>query len=139
MPGWEVLKIIIKCAWCGKDMGEKPPLEDKSATHSICEGCREKYFGKKEAQCEVGKGKPTRKELNEFALKLVASMRGHSAGVIDIPQLRHWTKEELEGTASLMLEDLREDNPEALEELERLYMETCGQPFRRGVSRIDYR
>lgn len=27
------------CAWCGKDMGEKEPLEDKSVTHGMCEKC----------------------------------------------------------------------------------------------------
>lgn len=39
--------MIIKCAWCGKDMGEKPPYEDKSVTHSICEECEAKYFPEK--------------------------------------------------------------------------------------------
>lgn len=28
-------------------MGEKPPLEDKSVTHGICEECRRKYFPNK--------------------------------------------------------------------------------------------
>lgn len=36
------MKIV--CAWCGKDMGEKPPYEDKSVTHSICPECKAKYF-----------------------------------------------------------------------------------------------
>ena len=31
------------CAWCKKDMGEKPPLEDKSITHGICPECLRKY------------------------------------------------------------------------------------------------
>ena len=31
------------CAWCGLDIGEKEPLEDKSITHSICEKCEELY------------------------------------------------------------------------------------------------
>jgi len=31
--------MIIVCAWCGGDMGEKPPLDDKSETHGICEEC----------------------------------------------------------------------------------------------------
>ena len=30
------------CAWCGKDMGEKEPLEDTSVTHTICEDCAKK-------------------------------------------------------------------------------------------------
>ena len=38
--------MIIKCAWCGKDMGEKPPYEDKSVTHSICEECLKKELQK---------------------------------------------------------------------------------------------
>jgi len=38
--------VIIKCAWCGKVMGEKPPYEDKSITHSICDKCLKKQFPK---------------------------------------------------------------------------------------------
>jgi len=34
------MKIV--CAWCGKDMGEKPPYDDPSITHSICEDCLRK-------------------------------------------------------------------------------------------------
>ena len=30
------------CAWCGKGMGEKAPLEDKSVTHTICKECTKK-------------------------------------------------------------------------------------------------
>lgn len=36
------MKIV--CAWCGKDMGEKPPYEDKSETHTICPECFAKQF-----------------------------------------------------------------------------------------------
>jgi antirestriction protein ArdC len=43
----EFTPMIIKCAWCGKYMGEKPPYEDKSVTHSICPECRAKYFPEK--------------------------------------------------------------------------------------------
>ena len=39
--------LIIKCAWCGKSLGEKPPYKDKHITHGICERCQMKYFGKK--------------------------------------------------------------------------------------------
>lgn len=35
------MKIV--CAWCGKDLGEKPPLEDKETTHGICEECAAKF------------------------------------------------------------------------------------------------
>ena len=38
--------MIIVCAWCKKRMGEKPPYEDKSETHGICQECLEKYFTK---------------------------------------------------------------------------------------------
>jgi len=30
-----------KCAWCDKDLGEKPPYTDQSVTHTICDTCRE--------------------------------------------------------------------------------------------------
>lgn len=29
----------IVCAWCGKHLGEKEPLEDKSTSHTICDEC----------------------------------------------------------------------------------------------------
>jgi len=32
------------CAWCGKDMGEKEPLDDDSVTHAICKDCRREEF-----------------------------------------------------------------------------------------------
>jgi len=43
----ELVPMIIKCAWCGKYMGEKPPYEDKGITHSICPECKAKQFPKK--------------------------------------------------------------------------------------------
>ena len=46
-PAVGLLPLIIKCAWCGKYLGEKPPYEDKSVTHSICPQCRKKYFPQK--------------------------------------------------------------------------------------------
>ena len=32
----------IICAWCGKSMGQKEPLDDDSVTHGICDQCRER-------------------------------------------------------------------------------------------------
>ncbi|MDP3879982.1 MAG: hypothetical protein Q8Q07_06745 [Dehalococcoidales bacterium] len=43
-----LLPLIIKCAWCGKYLGEKEPYEDKSVTHGICPECLAKYFPKKD-------------------------------------------------------------------------------------------
>jgi len=43
-----LLPLVIKCAWCGKYLGEKEPYEDKSVTHSICPECRAKYFPEKD-------------------------------------------------------------------------------------------
>lgn len=31
--------MIRVCLWCRKDFGEKPPFEDLSRTHGICEHC----------------------------------------------------------------------------------------------------
>jgi|GEM_PF-4672443 len=42
-----LVPLVIKCAWCGKYLGEKEPFEDKSVTHGICPECRAKYFPKK--------------------------------------------------------------------------------------------
>lgn len=33
--------MIIICAWCSKNEGEKQPLENKEITHSICQECSE--------------------------------------------------------------------------------------------------
>lgn len=70
-----------------------------------------------------------REELTKFAIKLAAAMRGQAAGVISVPKLKGWTKEELEGTANLLLKDLRENRPDALGRLQKLYEETNGEPF----------
>lgn len=40
------MKVV--CAWCGKDMGEKPPYEDTDSTHAICPKCYRKVRGKEE-------------------------------------------------------------------------------------------
>ncbi len=29
----------IQCAWCGKDMGEKEPLDNLETTHGMCAMC----------------------------------------------------------------------------------------------------
>jgi len=34
--------MIRRCAWCGKDMGEKEPLDDQRVTHGICQECLKK-------------------------------------------------------------------------------------------------
>lgn len=34
----------VKCAWCGKDMGEKPPLDDLDTTHGMCMECYRKQI-----------------------------------------------------------------------------------------------
>ena len=32
--------MLIQCAWCGEEMGEKEPLDDERITHGICEECQ---------------------------------------------------------------------------------------------------
>jgi len=32
----------VGCAWCGKDLGEKEPYDDKETTHGMCENCSQK-------------------------------------------------------------------------------------------------
>ena len=31
--------MIVKCAWCGKVLGEKPPIQDLTHTDGICDQC----------------------------------------------------------------------------------------------------
>ena len=38
--------MIIKCAYCGESMGEKPPYRDKEITHGMCSGCLKKELAK---------------------------------------------------------------------------------------------
>jgi hypothetical protein len=33
--------MIILCSWCRETQGEKPPLEDRRITHTICPACFE--------------------------------------------------------------------------------------------------
>jgi len=33
--------MIRVCGWCGKELGEKEPLEDRSITHGMCDECVE--------------------------------------------------------------------------------------------------
>lgn len=70
------------------------------------------------------------KELTKFAIMLVAVMRGHADGIIYCSQLKDWTKEELHGTADLLLEGVKEKESETMQELQSLYQETGGKPFK---------
>lgn len=45
----------VQCAWCGKKLRVKPPYEDKGITHSICEDCLRKYFGKEVMPIKEGR------------------------------------------------------------------------------------
>jgi hypothetical protein len=36
------LYLKVVCAWCGKLIKEKKPLDNKSITHSICRECSRK-------------------------------------------------------------------------------------------------
>jgi len=40
------------CAWGGKDLGEREPLEDNSITHGICVECKDKEIAKMKADRE---------------------------------------------------------------------------------------
>ena len=46
------MKIV--CAWCDKDMGEKPPYEDKGVTHGICPECYREMMPEKKEKGEEG-------------------------------------------------------------------------------------
>jgi len=53
------------CAWCGKDMGEKEPLEDQSATYGCCPECMAAVMGESLDEDRQGK------EQHEVALSVV--------------------------------------------------------------------
>ena len=44
--------MIIQCAWCGEEMGEKEPLDDPRITHGICEGCLKIFKNEIEEEVE---------------------------------------------------------------------------------------
>ena len=46
------MKIV--CAWCKKNMGDKPPLKDMSTSHGMCEECFEKEVEKLAAVIAAG-------------------------------------------------------------------------------------
>jgi len=35
--------MIIICAWCQENLGEKEPMENKNITHGMCEKCKKQY------------------------------------------------------------------------------------------------
>lgn len=39
-----MIEILIRCAWCDRDMGEKEPLDDDSMTPGICQECYQRQF-----------------------------------------------------------------------------------------------
>jgi hypothetical protein len=63
------MPLVIKCAWCGKYMGEKEPYDDKSVTHGICPECRAKYFPKKDGLLPQTHHSIPRDELKRIAEK----------------------------------------------------------------------
>lgn len=77
-----------------------------------------------------------KEELIKFAMLITGAMRAQALGIIEVPKLADWTREELEGTANLLLEDLREERVDALEMLQMLYEETGGEPFKDITYRI---
>lgn len=36
----------VECAWCGADMGTKPPLDSKLVSHGMCKKCVKKQTAK---------------------------------------------------------------------------------------------
>ena len=97
----------IQCAWCGKDLGSKPPYEDESTTHGMCQECLEKEIG----SCRIDRF--TAKDL-----ELAAEALGIDAG--DFPGLLEGMEVEKEHadftecdpvlTARIVLAHLREDS-----------------------------
>lgn len=35
----------VTSAWCGKDMGEKEPLDNEDTTHGMCQECYDTEMG----------------------------------------------------------------------------------------------
>ena len=31
--------MIVMCAWCKQQLGDKPPYKDRESTHTICTSC----------------------------------------------------------------------------------------------------
>ena len=68
--------MIIVCAWCKKELGEKEPIEDKSITHTICSDCEKKMFNEgdqdktKTHQEDYKKGSGFKKEVMSSTSRL---------------------------------------------------------------------
>ena len=35
--------MLIVCAWCKKEIGQKEPVDDSSETHGMCLSCEEAF------------------------------------------------------------------------------------------------
>ena len=78
----------------------------------------------------MGKEVP-RSKLTRMALEIVAAFRGMAKGLIERPpDMSDWTVEEFNGVADLILEDLRRDDPQVMEELQKVYQKTGGHPIK---------
>lgn len=54
--------MVRTCSWCGKHIGEKEPLEDKTETHGICDKCAQEVE-KKELNDKEEKMTKEKKEV----------------------------------------------------------------------------
>jgi len=68
----------IVCAWCGKELGEKEPLEDKRITHGICPECLAKYFPEKKINSTGGNPKSIYRSVAELPEFRGAAWRAES-------------------------------------------------------------
>lgn len=68
--------------------------------------------------------------LQKYGLKIIAVIAGYIAGWIRCLDLDKWTMSELDGTASMLLQGILDNDPEVLAALEKSYKETGGELFK---------
>ncbi|GAI37570.1 unnamed protein product [marine sediment metagenome] len=109
----------IVCAWCQRKIGERPPLEDKSISHGICDKCLSEHFphaadkilGILGDEKERAGGNPmTPEDIDQVATKVAAKVLEEvSPSVLDPGgrgMLLHFCEHAIEG-AGLVVNEAR--------------------------------
>lgn len=95
------MKII--CSWCKNSLGEKEPLDNPAATHTICPECREKVSLDDEPFLDAEKLARAKVLLDELYLLYEEMGQGTAHPILD--RIRHLTRMTRNGKTRISMSD----------------------------------